>query len=154
MEYWKILILTMKEVSKKRKITIANLARKRNIHHSSMRNFFLTKNPPTLANVVKVCELLGLRLTIENVSGVPVDLKYLEELAKLQLNNITMSHSNKITPNTILVVKKDWITPYNSFHKGNTAKAEYWASKLGKSTNDFITDFNGEYLSEWLEVYE
>lgn len=54
---------------------------------------------------------------------------------------------------TYLKMKQDWITPYNAFTKGTYSTAEYWASKLGKKTDDFIKDFNNRCLDQWFEVY-
>lgn len=59
----------------------------------------------------------------------------------------------KITSDTHLVVKRDWVTPYSSYNKGDHAAAEYWALKLGKDIETFLYDFDNGYLSEWFEVY-
>jgi len=54
---------------------------------------------------------------------------------------------------TYLKMKQDWITPYNVFTKGTYSTAEYWASKLGKTTDEFCKDVNNKCLDQWFEVY-
>jgi len=58
----------------------------------------------------------------------------------------------KIVSDTRLVVKRDWITPYDGYNKGDHAPVEYWASKLGKDIETFIDDFKNGSLDEWFEV--
>lgn len=54
---------------------------------------------------------------------------------------------------TVLIVLKDWVTPYNKVKKGNHAPAYYWANKLGISEYEFIKDFNNGSLEQWFKVY-
>lgn len=53
---------------------------------------------------------------------------------------------------TYLLLKKDFKTPYNSFHSGEYAKPFYWAKKFGKSVDEFIANFNHRNLDDWFRV--
>ena len=58
----------------------------------------------------------------------------------------------KITNQTELVLKQDWRTPYNYFRKGDYSRIEYWAKKLGKRSDQVITDLKSGSLDQWFEV--
>lgn len=88
MEQWKILLLQLREIARAKKLSINELAEKRNVKQSSVSSFFSTKNPPSLANFIEMCELIGVKLTFEGVSGEVIELAQLEALAKMQLELI------------------------------------------------------------------
>lgn len=71
--------------------------------------------------------------------------------------NINEEKDNTVSPvvmgSTYLKMKQDWITPYNAFTKDTYSTAEYWASKLGKTTDEFCKDVNNKFLDQWFEVY-
>lgn len=58
-----------------------------------------------------------------------------------------------ITENTILVVVRDWITPYNHYMRGDHSSAKYWAYTLGQNIEVFIKDFNNGGLDMWFKIY-
>lgn len=88
MEDWKILLLHLREIARVKGITINELAEKRKMKQSSISSFFSIKNPPSLANFTEMCNLIGVKLTMEGVSDEEIELAHLEAIAKMQLEII------------------------------------------------------------------
>lgn len=59
-----------------------------------------------------------------------------------------------ITEDTMLQLKVEWKNPYNSYKKGDSATASYWAKKVGVPIDEFIKDFNVGYLYYWYQIQE
>ena len=66
----------------------------------------------------------------------------------MEKNNL----KNEVTRNTFLKLKKEWKTPYNNFQIGDGAELEYFAHKLGKTTQQLIADFIAGSLDNWFEI--
>lgn len=67
MEEWKILVLSLREIAKKKGMSINELAEKLGKHHTTVGNFFLADNPPTLQNFLMLAELIGVKVTMEGL---------------------------------------------------------------------------------------
>lgn len=59
-----------------------------------------------------------------------------------------------INTDTILIVKHNWITPYNSYKEGDSAPVSYWAKKVGVDVETFIKDFEIGLLNYWYKIRE
>lgn len=68
MEEWKILVLSLREIAKKKGMSINDLAEKLGKHHTTVGNFFLADNPPTLQNFLMLAELIGVKITMEGLN--------------------------------------------------------------------------------------
>ena len=88
MEQWKILLLQLREVARFKNKTINELANDRKMSQSSVSNFFSIKNPPSLSNFIEMCDLIGVKLTLEGRNGEVIPLANLEAIAKMQLEFI------------------------------------------------------------------
>ena len=88
MEKWKILLLQLREIARIKGITINELAEKRKKKQSSISSFFSTKNPPSLANFIEMCDLIEIKLTLEGINGEVIEAAHLEAIAKMQLEII------------------------------------------------------------------
>ena len=88
MENWKILILQLREVAKLKGKTINELAEQRKVNQSAISSFFSIKSPPSLATFDEMCNLIGVKLTLEGRNGEVIPLANLEAIAKMQLEFI------------------------------------------------------------------
>lgn len=56
-----------------------------------------------------------------------------------------------VSGSTRLKLKKEWKTPYNHFQIGDNSELQYFAQKLGKTTQQLIDDFENGSLDSWFE---
>jgi hypothetical protein len=56
-----------------------------------------------------------------------------------------------ITKDTILIVMKDFQTPYYNFKYGEKSTVSYFSEKLGKSVSQFMSDFMDALLDDWFQ---
>ena len=63
----------------------------------------------------------------------------------------TSSSISDVSGSTRLKLKKEWITPYNHFQIGDNSELQYFAQKLGKTTQQLIDDFENGSLDSWFE---
>lgn len=68
MEDWKILVLSLREIANERGMSNNYLAEKLGKHHTTVGNFFLGDNPPTLGNFLKLAKLIGVEVTMEGLN--------------------------------------------------------------------------------------
>jgi hypothetical protein len=57
-----------------------------------------------------------------------------------------------VSGSTRLKLKKEWKTPYNHFQIGDNSELQYFAQKLGKTTEELIKDFENGSLDSWFEI--
>jgi hypothetical protein len=58
-----------------------------------------------------------------------------------------------VSGSTRLKLKKEWKTPYNHFQIGDNSELQYFAQKLGKTTEELIKDFENGSLDSWFEIF-
>lgn len=59
----------------------------------------------------------------------------------------------KLNNQRFFKTKKEIITPYDCFTKGEYATSLYWGSKFGKTNSDFESDYDNGLLDNWFEEY-
>lgn len=65
MEDWKILVLSLREMAIEKGMSNNYLAEKLGKHQTSVGNFLLGDNPPTLENFMILTKLIGVKFTLE-----------------------------------------------------------------------------------------
>jgi hypothetical protein len=77
------------------------------------------------------------------------ELKRLQTFEQPTDKNLNISG---VSGSTRLKLKKEWKTPYNHFQIGDNSELQYFAQKLGKTTEQLIKDFENGSLDSWFEI--
>ena len=75
----------------------------------------------------------------------------MEENRIKRFNENSELNISDVSGSTRLKLKKEWKTPYNHFQIGDNSELQYFAQKLGKTTQQLIDDFENGSLDSWFE---
>lgn len=64
MKQWQKIVLSLREISREREISIKEISEKLGKHQTTISSFFAVRNPPTLEHVLEIAEILGVEINI------------------------------------------------------------------------------------------
>ena len=64
MENWQKIVLCLREITREKKISIKEISEKTGKHQTTISSFFAVRNPPTLAHVLEIAEIIGVEINI------------------------------------------------------------------------------------------
>ena len=91
MEQWQKMVLSLREISRERKISIKEISEKLGKHQTTISSFFAIRNPPTLENFLEIAGVIDVEI---NITG--VDDEFLERAIKNYKKNKRTRTINKI----------------------------------------------------------